>query len=291
MREQSQADGHYDVELRVGEEKVSARKNGCDGYNPSANPAGEACGFCAKWPTHPKRRQGASGFVIVLPFNEGQELYDIARFDTEPGIWPAVAAWTDWLDAGRTKLVSEIRPPVYVCPSDKSEPRVKDQATYAMPGGASPTVGSYAMCMGDYGPPLTSNETSQRIKCDNTGMFLYAISRTLRQVTDGTSNTFEVGEVIEADGNDNPNVWSTGGRVADSMRTTRYPLNTPHSLGFASTAYPGSKFTGGFGSNHAGGGNFLYVDGHVSFVSDNVADVAYNAAATISGAEAVEAIQ
>jgi prepilin-type N-terminal cleavage/methylation domain-containing protein/prepilin-type processing-associated H-X9-DG protein len=264
---------------------------GCDGLSTS-NPS-DPCIECMKFP-QPKRSQGASAFVLILPFMEGQAWYELANIDTDAwGIW-SVDPYPNWLDpskpvgAARLKLIADVRPTPYVCPSDKSEPRIKDQAWYALPNNTSPTVGSYALCQGTLGPK--PNETTQTIKCRNTGMFVYKLQRTQRQVSDGTSKTFAVGEVIGADESDSENVWSTAGRVTNSMRTTQYPLNTPHNLAFTSPTY-GTKFSGGFGSYHAGGGNFLYVDGHVSFISDGVTQGTYEATATFRGAETVETVQ
>lgn len=42
-----------------------------------------------------------------------------------------------------------------------------------------------------------------------------------------------------------------------------------------------------FGSQHVGGGNFLFVDGGVRFMSDSVDSVVYQALGTRSGAESV----
>ena len=103
-------------------------------------------------------------------------------------------------------------------------------------------------------------------------------------MVDGTSKTFAVGEVIGADENDSDNVWSTAARLVSSMRSTQYALNTPHKLPFAfmSPNY-GTVSSHGFGSHHPGGGNFLYVDGHVTFISDNIAINPYRATSTYRG--------
>ena len=225
---------------------------------------------------------------------EGQDAYNLANIETDAwGIW-SVDPYPNWLNpattvgAQRLKLITELRPSTYVCPSDRSEPRIKDQTWYALPNGTSPAVGSYAVCQGTIGPD-PGKETSQQVKCGNTGMYVYKLQRILKQVTDGTSKTFAAGEVFESDENATENVWTTAGRLTDCMRTTRYPINYPPKLGFLSTY--GYYFSGGFGSNHAGGANFLYVDGHVSFIIDSVAQDVYDATATYRGSESVDALQ
>src|SRR5207237_10099761 len=119
---------------------------------------------------------------------EGQDLYDLARLDTLVGICTSDTAYppSSWLDATRTKLVTEIRPPIYVCPSDQSEPKIKDATWWAFPNGASQTTGSYAGCQGTLGP-ASGAETTQTVKCGNTGMLGSCFGRKLKQLTDGTS--------------------------------------------------------------------------------------------------------
>jgi prepilin-type N-terminal cleavage/methylation domain-containing protein/prepilin-type processing-associated H-X9-DG protein len=266
--------------------KFPPARLGCDGIGGTSS-GDPYCNPCFENNIQqPKRSQGPSAFVLIMPYMEGQDIYDLAHLDGDDwGIW-SIDPYDKWLAPGapkygvdRLKLISEIRPSTVVCPSDPSEPRIKDYSWYALPQNTSPTVGSYAVSQGTIGP--YPDESTREMKCGNTGMFVYKIQRTLKQVTDGASKTFEAGEVKESDGNGTENVWTTAGREVDTMRTTYYALNTRTDV-YTSTNY-GYKYCGCFGSYHAGGGNFVFVDGHVSFVSDDVSLSAYQAASTYRG--------
>jgi prepilin-type N-terminal cleavage/methylation domain-containing protein/prepilin-type processing-associated H-X9-DG protein len=60
-----------------------------------------------------------------------------------------------------------------------------------------------------------------------------------------------------------------------------------HVLNCTSSLDGGPHSTSNFRSDHAGGGNFLYGDGSVSFIEDGIDMAAYRAASTIQGAEAL----
>jgi prepilin-type N-terminal cleavage/methylation domain-containing protein/prepilin-type processing-associated H-X9-DG protein len=53
----------------------------------------------------------------------------------------------------------------------------------------------------------------------------------------------------------------------------------------------GQSTTPNFRSDHRGGGNFLYADGSVTFISDSIAAPIYRGASTIAGGESVNATQ
>jgi prepilin-type N-terminal cleavage/methylation domain-containing protein/prepilin-type processing-associated H-X9-DG protein len=251
---------------------------------------GATTGACAPALSLPDttKYQATSGFVLLLPYLEEINLYELARLD-QYGLWNddgAGAYHTLWQDAQSMKVVTT-RPSVYVCPSDTSEPGIKDtsyEGNEIDNKTIRPAVGSYALSQGTLGP----TGSTPAIKCGNTGMFMYAIARRRRQLTDGTSKIFAVGEVVASDTNNGINMWTKASRYQTSLRTTVNPLNTPPGTGSPITTSATYSHNGAFGSEHAGGANFVFVDGHVSFVTDNIAMPTYQALSTVNEGDVID---
>jgi prepilin-type processing-associated H-X9-DG protein len=95
------------------------------------------------------------------------------------------------------------------------------------------------------------------------------------------SKTFAVGEIKGPDSTDGNALWAYAARY-ETMRTTFAPLNTlPGDPPYLENSWGNEN--GAFGSDHPGGAQFLFVDGHVEYVSETIDSVRYNAYATISG--------
>lgn len=139
-------------------------------------------------------------------------------------------------------------------------------------GSSNYAVGSYAVVHGSRGPSETS---SQDMKHNNTGVFLYKQSVRLAQIGDGTSNTFVAGEVYDGHLANNTNRWAIAVRHADTLRSTENPLNTKPGQGITFT-----NTNGAFGSRHPKGANFVFADAHVQFISDNIPLPIYRALST-----------
>jgi prepilin-type N-terminal cleavage/methylation domain-containing protein/prepilin-type processing-associated H-X9-DG protein len=261
-------------------------RKGCDGIST---------GVCAQQLTY-KERDGASAFVHILPQLEELALANLFELRRD-GIWnvhPGDSNGGTWwyTDANKKSAVGH-RPPVMVCPTDTAE--AMTGAQYAMPFPAA--TGSYALVTGTKGPRYGID--AMEVKLANNGMFLYAIARKLRDVTDGKSKTYIIGEVFDGHAPPQPksgnariisNIWSFALRHADCMRSTDNPVNSP--LGAVGVVYLDSSLAqggshGGFGSKHASGAQFAFGDGHVVFVTDNVDFNVYRAASTIAGQRGV----
>jgi prepilin-type N-terminal cleavage/methylation domain-containing protein/prepilin-type processing-associated H-X9-DG protein len=247
------------------------------------------------------QNQATSGFVPLMNFMEGGSLYQLASIDQSSngyfGMWiesTDSGVQSAWMDAARLQVVST-RPPVMGCPSSTAVPVMTDQTMieYTWPGLKVPAAtGSYALCAGDLGPSYMTGSIlgatkKSWLECGNTGMFLLKTARTRRQITDGTSKTFAAGEVMKGDDPNSFNVWSYAFRTGSVLRNTENPLNTPPGIPSTSPGsdclYPPACWNGAFGSDHKGGANFVFVDGHVSFVTENIDLSVYRAASTVAG--------
>lgn len=239
--------------------KYPPGRTGCDGIND---------GPCTDAASPGPLRNGGSGFVMILPFIEEKALF--ASFNFKPyGIY--AVGYGAWLDA-RNKQAVATRVNLYICPSDVGVGETHD------PTGAY-ALGNYALNMGHKGPSTT--HASKGVKWGNSGVFEYVTGIRRRQVSDGTSKTFFVGEAIDGHLKNNPNKWTSAGRYTDSMRVTENPLNTPSGEGIVDSYYgPDQKENGAFASRHIGGGMFAFGDGHVTFIEDTISLQVYRALST-----------
>ncbi|EAQ80334.1 DUF1559 domain-containing protein [Blastopirellula marina] len=197
----------------------------------------------------PKSGPSTSGFVLMLPQIEQGALYDqFAPYgpgSAFPGNLPST--------------VLSQRPDAFVCPSSIMPPSVtlsgKEWAT-----------SSYAFCSGHYGP---DQGIGAKVKWDNSGLFIYRDSRKISDATDGLSNLFVIGEVVDGDKPTSSNRWAIGSRLLDSLRSTRNPVNTLPGMGEVHKPYD-HDLNAAFASRHPGGANFGFGDGSVKFIPETI---------------------
>lgn len=148
----------------------------------------------------------------------------------------------------------QMKLPVFTCPSSPMEDLREFQG-----GGQMVATANYTCCRGFF-----NYSGAGHLQRQNNGVF-YALSATrMQDVTDGTSNTFAVGERTFVEGNaQDPSKWPS--------------WCGPGGLGIGSTVSSGvadrlnhPTSVHAFSSHHPGGSMFCYVDGSVHFVSDSI---------------------
>jgi prepilin-type N-terminal cleavage/methylation domain-containing protein/prepilin-type processing-associated H-X9-DG protein len=119
---------------------------------------------------------------------------------------------------------------------------------------------------------------------DGDGIFFrtdYRHQRRIASVTDGTSNTFMIGEDVPS--KDIHCAWPFA-NTASSTCAIAPNAKRPNGSEYASSDWPN---TYSFHSWHQGGLHFALADGSVRFISDSISLPSYRALATIQGGEAV----
>ena len=220
--------------------------------------------------------------VHVLPYVEQDNLYK--RFDLGAGAWNGGPN-----REGPNKMVHALnRVPIYNCPS------IPD---ILAANGSSTLVDGRKTYTSDYhgvaGPKGTNPATgaAYQVQATPAGQGGFALqgllgrdsNTTFGSLPDGTSNTLVVGEVsvrwngaiLASDGAD----WVRGVGFGNGMaacRNVQNAINTP---------YNGIYNDISFGSQHAGGAQFVMGDGSVRFVQQAIDLVVYKATASRDGGE------
>lgn len=263
-----------------------------------------------------EQRSSASMFVQILPYMELQNLWDTLDLDSG-NIWTtqnsSTSGWdTAWLRVPNKVQVVQTVVEAYRCPSSSGEPMLTHDFVPNSTDGLRVANGNYAAMHGSVGATGTdftgydpsgtgeANGIHYGVKVKNTGAFVYLVPRKLRQITDGQSQTIFAGEVDTApvDPAQLPaghgltpqqieglslNVWSMALRHRDSIRTSHNLPNTAKGTGPKLTGNVPAKWANGaFGSEHPGGTSFVYGDGRVEFLADDIDYLAYQVQATIA---------
>jgi prepilin-type N-terminal cleavage/methylation domain-containing protein len=253
---------------------------------------------CDTWDEGPcdgvtlKDRVGPSLFVAILPYIEEQTLwekFDIDGFVGGPWVTKNNGDLT-WVPRYADAIGTRVN--VFVCPSDETPLCAKLDSqnvvvgkSHFLPAGTCAACGNYAGVIGSVGPPENDFNT---VKLGN-GPFIYLKKFSPKKISDGLTQTMLVGEAlaVEPDGLGGI-VWNLGYRFS-TLRTTKNPINTPPGEGFVVTATDRGPMNGAFQSRHAGGALFLFGDGRVDFLNENVDHTrVYIAMSTRNGNEIVQ---
>jgi len=194
-----------------------------------------------------ERGNGFSWQTMILPMLEQSAIYDTFDFNELVADPPNETA----VDTGRL--------PAFICPSDERE------LTESFNGATCPET-SYFGSVGSFQRAHARMSATNRM--ESNGILLPRQIVKMGDVKDGTSNTIAVGEVsgvingdsrLYGSSNDNnPTEWRR------MMRTGLYRLNSG-----LQTSDSNAR-NHGFSSEHDGGAQFLFTDGSVKFISENI---------------------
>lgn len=260
-----------------------------------------------------RKLSGAGWIVEVLPQLEEQALYDQFKPYLDQQWYRFKLGLND--DVPELRAAIQVQPEVLLCPSagEFRGPR-NDQFPFSSTGDsgvengpAFVAVTCYKGNSGDGGfefqPPISpvdfwthvgSANTNTPVNCYVSGDDCYGIfwrytyrrgGVKMREITDGTSKTFLIGEASPEDGN-SP-AWSSDGDWATAGVQINWDWRTAgECLDGTGSPNPGLRscwpLMRGFRSYHPGGVNFAMADGSVRFLSDNINHLTYRALSTKS---------
>ncbi|MEN6493790.1 MAG: DUF1559 domain-containing protein [Thermoguttaceae bacterium] len=219
--------------------------------------------------------------VSILPYIEQKPLYDKFNFSLS--------------GYGSYAVLALNRIDTFFCPSGKVD-RTPYESTTNPATGATEQLYSihYYGVMGPKGPIPQFNSTSSTTTPPNYQVYLGAgghgdyasqgilgrdTTKRMRDIIDGTSNTFLLGE-LSWNGSDAFRSWVRGcaGAAAASCKNVTNSINL--------IKFTGSNFNDiSFGSQHPGGCLFALADGSVMFVQESINMDVYRATASCDGAE------
>ena len=231
------------------------------------------------------RGKARSWMVNLLPFVEQNALHDSMDFTING-------------NRGTNLQIIQQNLPTVLCPSDGEAeiPLVTELSRDQFTNEGDMEVGliSYAGNSGDHrnntGTGFTPTFANRTFDASTLRGVIgrWGYSASLKEVQDGTSNTFMYGEVVPSWAR-----WHAWG--LQSWSTTAHPLNSFNQLVRESPFDTGTNAQNNaiadeaitFRSLHSGGANFALCDGSISFITDSIDGEIYRGLASRAGDEVV----
>jgi prepilin-type processing-associated H-X9-DG protein/prepilin-type N-terminal cleavage/methylation domain-containing protein len=244
------------------------------GYNPSIAKDGQWQNHLPPPPPLTDHWQDDRGSWIVysLPYVEQENLYKVVNF----------AATVNSVGVARgNPAVSSARIKILRCPSDDWN-LTESLSNYAGSLGPQCSVGpcgydpnqTYCQQPG-IGIPTSGDHGNVVVTGDLRGVYnrLGAMVN-FAAIKDGTSSTIMIGEVLPAEHDHYGHLSWMGYNGGAAHHTTLVPINYNTKARTwcdpAQNAYSNWNVAWGFKSNHSGGANFVFADGHVQFIRQSI---------------------
>ena len=232
---------------------------------------------------------GGTGGCCSLPPNLGFQPRLLPYLDQAPLFnqlnMSAADTTTLTLSNGSTVISQQI--PVALCPSDGINPypgvgqnnydgSLGSQANGSVDSNCNP-YNSFALQSENNGDGLNISALSGMGSRDGPSV-------SIRDVTDGTSNTIHMGEVLPSCNDHSGGGFWQMNAAGNFHASTIVAINDYTTCSWASTGqrrYPNCtnwnnwNISWGFRSRHTGGAHFLFVDGSVHFLSENISMQTY----------------
>lgn len=225
-----------------------------------------------------EENHGTSWLAMILPQVEQKNLYDRSRFG-----FP--------LSDPQNTEVAETVVPVFLCPSDMHHGKMDFRAN--VPGTWGVT--NYKACAGsnwDWGDFAPSASNKGRFHDNPDGLdhgnglicrgYNRPVPTRMRDVRDGTTTTFAVGETVPEWCRHTWWWWFNATTATCAIRLN-YKMEPDLQVEGEGDWWHNYSFM----SRHPGGANFGMTDGSVRFVSENINPHVYKMLGTIQGAEVV----
>ncbi|MFG0336033.1 MAG: DUF1559 domain-containing protein [Maioricimonas sp. JB049] len=248
--------------------------------------------------------------ISILPYIEKASIKDRIDVNTPWFLFPA--------DIARTRV------PVFECPSDTAPNPYNYPALGALglPIGDTVGISSYAHSVGYDDALCFSSGLGAKPQTQHTGVFYIHSKTQFRDLTDGSSHTFAIGEAASGfemcrgvgcatpmgvpaahswliSGTNKEHYYAIGiqygGSLASTVESINKPVATDSNYQSISGSYDcrpswngGPHWVTNFRSFHEGGASFLFCDGAVTFLSENIDMDLYRALSTVRGGEVAQ---